>query len=232
MKRFRALPRSGFTLVEVLLALSLTVVLLGAVSIALTPMARLSNAGQVEVEQARLAQAILRKMERDIRSVVFRPPQLAAASSSGQPPHRTNGKRSNRPGSRDNRDSRGNCRGRAAAWPAAVRSPQRQTSATARWPSTPARRTPRPTSACFGDSTTLIVHVSHPSREMNYEPLSTAMPPEAASSDLQSVSWFLAWRTEGGLQGAVGNVASGAAPAARAHPGCRAWRGSKEIASR
>ena len=85
IRRARFFTRSprGFTLLEVVLALGLSVVVLATVGVAINTYMKLSTERQVDVEQARIAQAVLRKMERDIRSVVFRPPQ-PVASTTGQ----------------------------------------------------------------------------------------------------------------------------------------------------
>lgn len=60
---------------EVLLALGLTVLLLGMVSAALMVYARSSTSGREAVEHAQIARAVLRLIERDLTSVVFRKPQ-------------------------------------------------------------------------------------------------------------------------------------------------------------
>lgn len=70
--------RSGFTLLEVLLALGLSVVLLVAIAAAIDLYRRMTIAGQDQVSEARLVRAVLRKMEIDIRSIV--PPQTQVTS--------------------------------------------------------------------------------------------------------------------------------------------------------
>ncbi len=65
----------------------------------------------------------------------------------------------------------------------------------------------------FGDTTTLVMHISRPPRPTLVttevpDPLLATQPPPT-SSDLRSVSYFLAVAGSGGLEGAVGNVASG-----------------------
>src|SRR5436190_16118944 len=69
---------SGFTLVEVLVALSLSTILLTSVYASLSLYWRISSAGQVQVEQAQLTRAIFRQMEIDLGSLIFTPPQPAA----------------------------------------------------------------------------------------------------------------------------------------------------------
>src|SRR5437016_13556567 len=68
----------GFTLLEVLVALSLSVILIGAIYAGLSLYFRFSTTGHDEVERALLARSILRKIEMDVRSVMYCEP---AASS-------------------------------------------------------------------------------------------------------------------------------------------------------
>ncbi len=66
------MSRSGFTLLELTLALGLTVVLLTAVYRAMELHWQFSIAGQVEVERSQVARALLTKVAADIRSTVYR----------------------------------------------------------------------------------------------------------------------------------------------------------------
>lgn len=66
--------RAAFTLLELMLALGLTVTLLTVVYAALELHWRFSTLGQVEVERAQIARAILTKMSADIRSTMYRSP--------------------------------------------------------------------------------------------------------------------------------------------------------------
>jgi len=61
-------PHSGFTLLEVLLALGLTVVTLGLVTMSINSTLKLIDAGQSRTERDQLARAILTKIAGDIRS--------------------------------------------------------------------------------------------------------------------------------------------------------------------
>lgn len=64
--------RNAFTLFEVLLALSLMVVLATALIGAIDLYRQISSTGYAEIEQAQLARAVLRQVELDIRSSVYR----------------------------------------------------------------------------------------------------------------------------------------------------------------
>lgn len=65
----------AFTLVEVLLALALTSIVVGAIYTAFNMYQRLSTAGRDQVERSQIARAIHRKMAVDIRSVLYKPPE-------------------------------------------------------------------------------------------------------------------------------------------------------------
>ncbi|MGL6194642.1 MAG: prepilin-type N-terminal cleavage/methylation domain-containing protein [Thermoguttaceae bacterium] len=66
--------KHGFTLVEVLIALTLMIVVLAIIGMAIDTHLRMINASRMEVEEAQLARAVLEKVSRDIRSVVVSRP--------------------------------------------------------------------------------------------------------------------------------------------------------------
>jgi prepilin-type N-terminal cleavage/methylation domain-containing protein len=66
--------RRAFTLLEVLFALALSLMLFTAILSAVEMYRQVSTAGRDDVKQAQLSRAILRTMEIDIRSVVYRDP--------------------------------------------------------------------------------------------------------------------------------------------------------------
>ena len=87
-RRASRVGRGGFTLLELLAAVALSVLLMAAVYFAFDLSARLTTTGQEEVERARLAQAVLREIEQDLRQAISPPPAappLAAAVSSTAP---------------------------------------------------------------------------------------------------------------------------------------------------
>jgi prepilin-type N-terminal cleavage/methylation domain-containing protein len=65
--------RRGFSLLEILLALSLGVVLLTAIGAAIDQSWKLSAQGQTELQRQQVARAVLRILERDLRSAMFVP---------------------------------------------------------------------------------------------------------------------------------------------------------------
>lgn len=78
----RSPARRGFTLLEVLLALALTVVLLSLLTFSISVYLRASNAGRDDVERSQLARVLLRRMSDDLRSTLWRNEADAASSDS------------------------------------------------------------------------------------------------------------------------------------------------------
>lgn len=72
----RTSQRMGFTLLEVLLALTLSVILLGAIFTAMDQSWRLTSSGRIEMERAQLARALVRRLTVDVRSIAFVPPPV------------------------------------------------------------------------------------------------------------------------------------------------------------
>jgi len=66
--------RAAFSLLEVLLALTLAVLLLGAIFTAMDQSWRLTSSGRHEMERAQLARALVRRITSDVRSIAFVPP--------------------------------------------------------------------------------------------------------------------------------------------------------------
>jgi prepilin-type N-terminal cleavage/methylation domain-containing protein len=66
--------QSGFSLLEVLIALALTVMLISAVYAAIGLYWRFEQAGRVEMERRQIIRAIVARMDEDLGSIVFQPP--------------------------------------------------------------------------------------------------------------------------------------------------------------
>jgi prepilin-type N-terminal cleavage/methylation domain-containing protein len=77
----QAAYRRGFTLLEVLLALGLSVLLLAAMGLAIEFHLRLLDTGRAEVEQAQLARAILRRIADDLRNALQYTPSAPSSSA-------------------------------------------------------------------------------------------------------------------------------------------------------
>src|SRR5690606_26884335 len=60
----------------------------------------------------------------------------------------------------------------------------------------------------IGDSIKLVLHVSRPSRDLEYESIQSGTGLHARTSDLQSVTYFLADPNSSGMEGEVGRAAA------------------------
>ena len=68
--------RQGFSLLELLIAMSLTLTLMGMLYTAMDLHYRFSTVGQIEVERSQIARALLSQMTADIRSTVYVPEKV------------------------------------------------------------------------------------------------------------------------------------------------------------
>src|SRR5262249_34580439 len=92
-------PHSGFTLLEVLLALGLTVVTLGLISVSVNSTLKLVDAGREKTERDQLARAILTKIANDVRSTFRYQPFDASGMMSVNVPKSSKGGQSSSGGS-------------------------------------------------------------------------------------------------------------------------------------
>jgi len=76
--------QSGFTLLEILIAMALTTVLLGSIYGSLDLYWRSQDTGREEMQRSQLARAILKQIAQDLRSVVFMPPDEEEAESADE----------------------------------------------------------------------------------------------------------------------------------------------------
>ena len=77
--------RSGFTLIEVLVALGLSLVLVSAIYSAISLHWRYETAGRERIERAQISLAVLRLMTEDIGSVVFAVPSTTEEDDQQRP---------------------------------------------------------------------------------------------------------------------------------------------------
>ena len=174
---------AGFTLLEVLLALGLSVVLLVALSTALDLFRRFSPAGRADIEQAQLARAILQKMAADIRCVVPPPKSGASASSDSTSGASSSSSSSSTTGGSSSSTTGG---GDPEATTIEVVDP---TAAYA-----------KEIVGVLGDSQTLILTICRPTRSLGSAP---GVANSLTQSDMKSVSYFLAQEGAEGLRGLV-----------------------------
>lgn len=208
--------RNGFTLLEVLLALSLCALLLGAVYMSLSLHWKYTTAGRDEVERSQLARAVLNRITLDLRSALYRAPpadesaESAAAGSSSSPGTASGGTGtgSGGTGTGSGSGTGGGTGGGSGTGTGTASTPAADTTLMT-------EETADPTAAqspgLYGNSETLMVYISQPSKTLDYAPLFDAERAGHRTSDQQTVSWFLARRGGFGLAGAVGMEREGMA---------------------
>lgn len=182
-------PRFAFTLLEVLIALALSLILVAAVYQALSLHWRYSIAGQADVQQSQLARALLHRIETDIRSVIYReeaPATDASASDNGSTGNTT-----------------GASTGATGSTTGAAGTTDSGTTTDTATALDPADAYATTNTGLFGNAQTLLLHVSKPSRQLNYSSLAS-MGVSVRTSDLQTVAYFLSGASSGGLQNVVG----------------------------
>jgi prepilin-type N-terminal cleavage/methylation domain-containing protein len=188
-------PNSGFTLLEVLIAMAVSLLLLGAVYAALDMHWKYSTKGRDEVVRAQIVRAVFQRMQLDIRSVVYPPPAASdAAQTAG-----TSGTSGTTSGS-----------GTVSAGGVTVDTANQSVSVSMDSTDTSESFT-QTTVGVIGDSTTLMLHVSRPNRHLNYSSVLDGQNMQSRSSDLVSVAYFEASSGGSGLQGLVGSRLGGGA---------------------
>ena len=182
----RSRASRGFTLLEVLLALALSALLLGAVYMSLDLHWKYTTAGRDEVERTQLARAILNRITLDLRSALYRaPPEDESAESAA--------------GSTSTDATSGGTETGSADSSETILSEE------------PPDPTGSQSPGLYGNSETLMVYISQPSKTLDYAPLFDAERAGHRTSDQQTVSWFLARKGGFGLAGAVGMEQEGLA---------------------
>lgn len=177
--------KSAFTLVEVLIALALTVVLLAAVYGSLTMLWRFESAGRGEVVQGQIARSVFRMMSEDFGSIVFQLPEASSSSSSQA--------------ADGSSTSAGTGSGGAAGTSGSSSSIGSASSSTNTTVTTPLtlsgidETTGVPvTFGLVGDSGIVHLTVSRPSRDLNYDVLNGEELLTGRTSDMQLITWGLA----------------------------------------
>lgn len=178
------LKHAGFTLLELMLALGLTITLLTIVYSAMELHWRFSTLGQVEVERAQIARAVLTRMSADVRSVLYQEPGTdsgyADVSSESDSESESDSVESDSSFSDSSDDD---------------------TDPTEFEVTDPADAYTGDSVGVFGDGQSLVLHIRRPYRASAASSDDVLNP--YSQSDLKSVSWFLAGG-EGNLQSLVG----------------------------
>lgn len=165
----RTRQRNGFTLLELILALGLTVTLLTALYAAMELHWKFSTLGEVEVERAQIARALMSRMGADIRSATFNLEDVYSTDASSSDDESSEGDGTDDGSSDDSSDD-------------TIEEEPFQFAE-------PGIAFTGATSGVYGDSQTLVIHLSRPYRERNR---SDAMAGPTPRSDLKSVAYFLA----------------------------------------
>lgn len=202
------------------MALALTMLVLAATYSALTLFQRVTLAGREDAERSQLARAIEQRMTADIRCVLFSAQTEEAQEETNEP---AAGLATMTAGVGAADDPGGTTTGTTGSLAGSASTGTATTGTATTLPTTPADAYATQSVGIFGDPTMLILHVNMPTRPTPL-PLSPATPPAGATtgmlpgmvpggiprtSDLRSISYFLAMAGAGGLQGAVGNTAAG-----------------------
>jgi prepilin-type N-terminal cleavage/methylation domain-containing protein len=199
--------RRGFTLLEVLVALSLSVLLIGAVYSGLNLYWRYSTAGQADVERAQLARALLRRIELDVRTVMYRPPAPTASSASSgsqSPSSGSGGGSGGSGGSGSGGGASGGSGGSSGGTSGSGSSSSSSgSSSTSTDTTTPDDAYGTATTGLYGNATTLLMNVNKPGRERKAAALMAAGNPQTRVSDLATVVYFVGGTAGGALQQAT-----------------------------
>jgi prepilin-type N-terminal cleavage/methylation domain-containing protein len=187
-----ALWRAGFTLLEVLVALGLSVVLVTAIYSAVSLYVELTLDDHSAIERSRVARAVFRQMAIDVQSVVFRLEDEEEESeeedeSAIPDPESIDDATIN---DFTNNPTGADLSGGESTVVVEVLNPEDAivTSSV----------------GLIGDAAKLTLHINRPPREASYQPVLLAGSTSARTSDLQSITYFLANPSSSGIEGVVG----------------------------
>ena len=221
-KRPSAFSPRGFTLLELVLALGLASLLLAALYTALQMHWSSSALGHVEMERSQVARALFRRIETDIRSVVFRDSALTSStdsgssSSSGGTSSGSTGDSTGTSGSTGSSGSTsggsGGTSGTSGASGSTTGDSSSGTTGSSSGTTTTTENYSTQKTGLYGDSQSLILHVSLPSRAPSLGAASGAAATENSAgyvgSDMQSIAYFLAGSSSTMAQQLSGSLTS------------------------
>ncbi len=170
--------RRGFTLLEVMLSLTLAIILLGAIYAAMEQSWRLTASGRHEMARSQVTRALIKRIAQDVRAVMFVPPPPSdgetdeAASTSGTS---TAGSTSTGTGTTGATD----------------------TTATDTTETEPSAKS----IGIRGSATRLELHISRARRDLNFAANVDGNTVETRTSDLLAVTYSLALGSSGSTAG-------------------------------
>lgn len=173
--------RSAFTLLEVLVALGMSVLLVSAIYSAISMYIRVSTEDETILERSRVSRALFRKMSVDIQSVLFRVQEEDDSTTEDDSSSSISGNPDSADDVTDESQTYGVVDPESAVQSSSV--------------------------GLIGDAAKLTLHISRPARDLNYATLASNAGLDVRTSDLLSVTYFLANANSSGLEGAVGQLA-------------------------
>lgn len=187
--RFRL--EHGFTLLELLISLALSVLLMSGIYGAISMYLSITQSDESDIDRSRIARAVLREMAVDLQSVVFRVIEPVEEGA----------------------DAESLVAGGTASEQALAEEEAAANATTGGetiYSSIPTTEDAYvgQSIGLSGEATKLVLHVSRPLRGSAYTPVPLALGVDVRTSDLVSVSYFLADPNDVGLAGAVGLLAS------------------------
>jgi prepilin-type N-terminal cleavage/methylation domain-containing protein len=178
-RRRSRLSRTGFTLTEVLVALSLSLVVMGAIYSALGLHWKYSTAGRVDIERMQLVRAVALRIERDLRSTLFVAPPATASSQTAAASSAT--------GSAATSSASG-----AASSATSATGTGSTSGSTAGSSSSSSETASTELPGLYGSASQLLIHASRPAGDLNYTSLAMGASVSSRLSDTLSIAWFLA----------------------------------------
>ena len=187
----------AFTLLEMVLALGLSSLLLVALYTALQMHWSSSALGQVEMERSQVARALFRRIETDLRSVVFRDSPLQSSTDDDSSSSSITGSTGSTTDSSGSSTSGSSTSGSTTSGTTGSSDSSTTGSSSSSTTTTDTYSTQK--TGVFGDSQSLVVHLSLPSRASALSAAAQSTSNDSASgasayfgSDMQSVMYFLA----------------------------------------
>lgn len=186
--------RSGLSLVEVLVALAISGVLLTSVYSAITMYFHYSHSGQEEIAKNQLARVLLQRIEQDLRSIVYRPDDGTSTTDDAS----TTGTASTTSGTTAATGQTG-----ATGTGASGTGASGTSTTTTMEIKDPSEAFAGSNSGLFGDMQTIVLHVSRPRLDMLSNVQMSGPVVVSRTSDLKTVSYFVAGNGTSGLQAAA-----------------------------
>lgn len=175
--------RRGFTLLEVMLSLTLAIILLGAIYAAIEQSWRLTASGRHEMARSQVTRALIKRIAQDVRAVMFVPP----------------------PPSDGETDETASTTGTSTAGSASTGTNTTGTATGTTTDTTTTGMTETEPSAksigIRGDATRIELHISRSRRDLNFAANVDGNNVETRTSDLQAVTYSLALGGSGSTGG-------------------------------